>query len=196
MGEIARTGVFICQCGKNIASVVDVDRVVKAAGSLPGVAYAATLQYSCSDLGQNTIKEAIKEHQLDRVVVAACTPRMHEATFQKCIAKAGLNPYMFEMVNIREQCSWVHTDAEVATAKAINLVKMGIAKLLRLSPLTPLKFPVEKRALVIGGGIAGIQTALDMANASYHTTLVEKTPSIGGTMALLEKTFPTLDCSA
>ena len=193
---MARTGVFICQCGKNIASVVDVNRVVDAAQSISGVAYAATLQYSCSDLGQNSIKDAIKERQLDRVVVAACTPRMHEGTFQKCITQAGINPYMLEMVNIREQCSWVHTDNDVATAKAIDLVRMGVAKLLRLSPLTPLKFPVEKRALVIGGGIAGIQAALDLANASYHTTLVEKTPSIGGTMALLEKTFPTLDCSA
>ena len=193
---MARTGVFICQCGKNVASVVDVNRLVDSVQSIPGVAYAATLQYSCSDLGQNSIKDAIKEHQLDRVVLAACTPRMHEGTFQKCIAQAGLNPYMLEMVNIREQCSWVHEDSDVATAKAINLVRMGVAKLLRLSPLTPLKFPVEKRALVIGGGIAGIQAALDMANASYHTTLVEKTPSIGGTMALSEKTFPTLDCSA
>ena len=193
---MARTGVFICQCGKNIASVVDVNRVVDAAQSISGVAYAATLQYSCSDLGQNSIKDAIKEHRLDRIVLAACTPRMHEGTFQKCITQAGINPYMLEMVNIREQCSWVHTDNDVATAKAIDLVRMGVAKLLRLSPLTPLKFPVEKRALVIGGGIAGIQAALDLANASYHTTLVEKTPSIGGTMALLEKTFPTLDCSA
>jgi heterodisulfide reductase subunit A len=193
---MARTGVFVCQCGKNIASVVDVKRVVEAVQSIPGVAYAATLQYSCSDLGQKSIKDAITEHALDRVVLAACTPRMHEGTFQKCIAQAGLNPYMFEMVNIREQCSWVSADGEAATLKAIDLVRMGVAKLQELGPLTPLKFPVEKRALVIGGGIAGLQAALDMANASYHTTIVEKTPSVGGTMALLEKTFPTLDCSA
>ncbi|MHB9098578.1 MAG: FAD-binding protein, partial [Syntrophales bacterium] len=158
--------------------------------------HAETLQYSCSDLGQNAIKDAIAKHKLDRVVLAACTPRMHEATFQKCIAGAGLNPYLFEMVNIREQCSWVHPENAVSTAKAIKLVKMGVAKAARLSALEPLKFPVEKRVLVIGGGIAGMQAALDIGNAGYGVTVVEKTPSIGGTMALLEKTFPTLDCSA
>ncbi len=193
---MARIGVFVCQCGKNIASVIDVEKVVEAAGKLPGVVHAETLQYSCSDLGQNAIKDAIAKHKLDRVVLAACTPRMHEGTFQKCIAAAGLNPYLFEMVNIREQCSWVHPENAVSTAKAIKLVKMGVAKAARLSALEPLKFPVEKRVLVIGGGIAGMQAALDIGNAGYEVTVVEKSPSIGGTMALLEKTFPTLDCSA
>jgi heterodisulfide reductase subunit A len=193
---MAKVGVFICQCGKNIGSVVDVNKVVEKAKTLPGVAHAETLQYSCSDLGQNAIKDAIKQHNLDRVVVAACTPRMHEATFQKSIANAGLNPYMFEMVNVREQCSWVHPDNELATRKAINLIKMGVSKVMKLVPLEPLKFPVEKRVLVIGGGIAGMQAALDCANAGYHVTIAEKSPSIGGKMALLEKTFPTLDCSA
>ena len=191
-----RVGVFICQCGKNISSVVDVDKVVDAVTGLRHVAHATTLQYSCSDLGQNALKDAIKEYGLDRVVVAACTPRMHEGTFQKCISAAGLNPYMFEMVNIREQCSWVHAETDVSTAKSINLVRMGISKASRLVPLEPLRFPVEKRVLVIGGGIAGMQAGLDVANASYHVTIVERTPSIGGKMALLEKTFPTLDCSA
>lgn len=193
---MAKVGVFICQCGKNIGSVVDVNKVVEKVKTLPGVAHAETLQYSCSDLGQNAIKDAIKQHNLDRVVVAACTPRMHEATFQKSIANAGLNPYMFEMVNVREQCSWVHPDNELATRKAISLIKMGVSKVMKLVPLEPLKFPVEKRVLVIGGGIAGMQAALDCANAGYHVTIVEKSPSIGGKMALLEKTFPTLDCSA
>ena len=125
---MARVGVFICQCGKNISSVVDVDKVVEAVKGVRHVAHAATLQYSCSDLGQNTLKDAIKEYGLDSVVVAACTPRMHEGTFQKCISAAGLNPYMFEMVNIREQCSWVHPETDISTAKTIRLVKMGIAK--------------------------------------------------------------------
>ncbi len=193
---MARIGVFVCQCGKNIASVVDVEKVVEAAKGLPGVVHSETLQYSCSDLGQKAIRDAVAQHKLDRVVLAACTPRMHEATFQKCIGNAGLNPYLFEMVNIREQCSWVHADSASATAKALRLVKMGVAKANRLSPLDPLKFPVEKRVLVIGGGIAGMQAALDIGNAGYHVTVVEKSPSIGGKMALLEKTFPTLDCSA
>jgi heterodisulfide reductase subunit A len=193
---MGKVGVFICQCGKNIGSVVDVNKVVEKVKTLPGVAHAETLQYSCSGLGQNAIKDAIKQHNLDRVVVAACTPRMHEATFQKSIANAGLNPYMFEMVNIREQCSWVHPDNELATWKAISLIKMGVSKVMKQVPLEPLKFPVEKRVLVIGGGIAGMQAALDCANAGYHVTIVEKSPSIGGKMALLEKTFPTLDCSA
>ncbi len=193
---MARIGVFVCQCGKNIGSVIDVEKVVEEAKALPAVAHAETLQYSCSDLGQKAIRDAVATHRLDRVVLAACTPRMHEGTFQKCIADAGLNPYLFEMVNIREQCSWVHPENAVSTEKAVRLVKMGVAKAARLSALEPLKFPVEKRVLVIGGGIAGMQAALDIGNAGYNVTVVEKSPSIGGTMALLEKTFPTLDCSA
>ena len=193
---MARIGVFVCQCGKNIASVIDVEKVVEAAKGLPGVVHAETLQYSCSDLGQKAIRDSVATHRLDRVVLAACTPRMHEGTFQKCISDAGLNPYLFEMVNIREQCSWVHPENAISTEKAVRLVKMGVAKAARLSALEPLKFPVEKRVLVIGGGIAGMQAALDIGNTGYNVTVVEKSPSIGGTMALLEKTFPTLDCSA
>jgi len=176
--------------------VVDVNAVVEAVKKIPGVVYAENLQYSCSDLGQGAIKEAIKEHKLDRVVVSSCSPRMHEITFQRCIEVAGLNRYLFEMANIREQVSWVTPDKENATEKAIRLTEMAIAKASGLQPLVPMKSPVEKRALVIGGGISGIQAALDVSLAGYKVTLVEKLPTIGGRMAQLEKTFPTLDCSA
>ena len=191
-----KVGVFICHCGTNIASVVDVKAVVEKIKKMPGVAYAADLQYSCSDLGQGAIKEAIKEHDLDRIVVSACSPRMHEVTFQRCIEIAGLNRYLFEMANIREQDSWVTPDKNAATEKALRLTEMAVAKAGRLRPLAPMKSPVEKRALVIGGGISGIQAALDVSLAGYKVTLVEKLPTIGGRMAQLEKTFPTLDCSA
>ena len=176
--------------------MVDVKAAVEAVKKLPGVVYAADLQYSCSDLGQGAIKEAIKEHRLDRVVVSSCSPRMHEMTFQRCIEAGGLNRYLFEMANIREQVSWVTADKENATEKAIRLTEMAIAKAAQLQPLAPMKSPVEKRALVIGGGISGIQAALDVSLAGYKVTLVEKLPTIGGRMAQLEKTFPTLDCSA
>jgi heterodisulfide reductase subunit A len=193
---MAHIGVFVCHCGTNIASVVDVPRVVEALKNLPGVVMVQDLKYSCSAMGQGAIKEAIKQHHLDTVVVAACSPRMHEPTFMKCIESAGLNPYKFEMANIREQCSWVHSDQQHATAKAIAIVKMAVAKAQNLTPLSITKLPVTKRALVVGGGISGIQAALDISKAGYKVTLVEKTPSIGGRMAQLEKTFPTLDCSA
>lgn len=193
---MARVGVFVCQCGTNIAGVVDVTKVVEKVKGIPEVIVAQDLKYSCSELGQTAIQEAIKEHNLDKVVVASCSPRMHEATFMKCVSKEGLNPYQFEMANIREQCSWVHEDKKKATEKALDLTKMAVAKARRLVPLTPMKMPVEKRALVIGGGIAGIQAALNISKAGYPVTIVEKTPSIGGRMAQLEKTFPTLDCSA
>ncbi len=176
--------------------MVDVKAVVEAVKKMPGVVYAADLQYSCSDLGQGAIKEAIKEHHLDQIVVSSCSPRMHEITFQRCIEVAGLNRYLFEMANIREQGSWVTTDKAEATEKAIRLTEMAIAKAAQLQPLTPMKSPVEKRAVVIGGGISGIQAALDVSLAGYKVTLVEKLPTIGGRMAQLEKTFPTLDCSA
>jgi len=176
--------------------VVDVKAVIEAVKKMPGVVHAADLQYSCSDLGQGAIKEAIKEHHLDQVVVSSCSPRMHEITFQRCIEAGGLNRFLFEMANIREQGSWVTTDKAEATEKAIRLTEMAIAKAAQLQPLTPMKSPVEKRALVIGGGISGIQAALDVSLAGYKVTLVEKLPTIGGRMAQLEKTFPTLDCSA
>jgi heterodisulfide reductase subunit A2 len=176
--------------------VIDVKAVVEAVKKLPGVAYATDLQYSCSDLGQGTIKEAIKEHKLDRIVVSSCSPRMHEITFQRCIEAAGLNRYLYEMANIREQVSWVTPDKDDATEKAIRLTEMAISKATQLHPLTPMKSPVEKKVLVIGGGISGIQAALDVSLAGYKVTLVERLPTIGGRMAQLEKTFPTLDCSA
>ena len=193
---MARVGVFVCDCGTNIAGVVDVAQVVEKVKDIPEVIVAQELKYSCSELGQTAIQEAIEEHNLDKVVVASCSPRMHEATFMKCVTKAGLNPYQFEMANIREQCSWVHEDKEKATEKALDLTKMAIAKARRLTPLTPMKMPVEKGALVIGGGIAGIQSSLNISKAGYPVSIVERTPSMGGRMAQLEKTFPTLDCSA
>jgi heterodisulfide reductase subunit A len=151
----------------------------------------------CSEPGQETIIKAIKEHNLDRVVVASCTPRLHEPTFRKTLAKAGLNPYMFEMANIREQCTWVHSDEkENATTKAIALIKRALSKVSKVEPLYESYIPVTKKALVIGGGIAGMQVALDIADSGHEVILVEREPTIGGKMAMLDKTFPTLDCSA
>ncbi|MCL1815146.1 MAG: CoB--CoM heterodisulfide reductase iron-sulfur subunit A family protein [Treponema sp.] len=193
---MARTGVVICHCGTNIASVVDVEAVARAAEQIPGVVYAATNKYTCSITGQETMKQVIEEQKLDRLVIASCTPRMHETTFRKMLTKTSINPYMLEIANIREQCSWVHTDKEKATAKAIDLIKMAVAKVLKNQPLFTSSIPVHKKCLVIGGGIAGIQAALDIADAGYEVTLVERQPSIGGKMAKLDKTFPTLDCSA
>lgn len=176
--------------------MVDVKAVVKAVKEISGVVYATDLPYTCSSMGQGVIKDAIKEHHLDRIVVSSCSPRMHEITFQRCIEAGGLNRYLFEMANIREQVSWVTSDKEEATEKAIRLTEMSISKAGQLQSLTPLKSPVEKRVLVIGGGISGIQAALDVSVAGYKVTLVEKLPTLGGRMAQLEKTFPTLDCSA
>ena len=191
-----RIGVFICRCGTNIAATVDVPAVTEAVGKIPGVVYAEENPYTCSETGQASIRRAIMEHELDRVVVASCSPRMHEVTFQGCVESAGLNPYMFEMANIREQCSWVHHDKETATRKALKLIEMAIAKVRRLEPLTPGQVSVARKALVIGGGIAGIQAALDISAAGYKVTMVERLPTIGGKMAQLDKTFPTLDCGA
>jgi len=193
---MARVGVMICHCGSNISSVVDVERVAQAAMEMPGVAYAATNKYTCSISGQDTMKEAVEEHGLDRLVIASCTPRMHEATFRKMLSQTEINPYMLEVANIREQCSWVHTDKEKATEKAIDLVRMSVAKVLKNQPLQTSMIPVHKKCLVVGGGIAGIQAALDIADAGYPVTLLEREPSIGGKMVMLDKTFPTLDCSA
>jgi heterodisulfide reductase subunit A len=191
-----RVGVFVCWCGSNIAGTVDVEKVAEAACAFPGVVYAVDYKYMCSEPGQEVIKQAIKEYRLDRVVVASCSPRMHEPTFRKAIQGAGLNPYMLEMANIREHCSWVHPDKEKGTRKGISLVRSAVAKVLRNVPLQKGSIPVIKKALVVGGGIAGIQAALDIADAGYKVVLVEKEPSIGGKMAQLDKTFPTLDCSA
>ncbi len=193
---MARIGVFVCHCGTNIAKSVDVERVAEAAKSFPHVKFAVDYKYMCSEPGQNIIKEAVKEHKLDRIVVASCSPRLHEPTFQKCAESAGLNPYMVEMANLREQCSWVHDKTEETTEKAIDLVKMAVAKVAKDAPLTRGEIPVTKRALIIGGGIAGIEAALTIADCGYEVVLVERTPSIGGHMAMYDKTFPTLDCSA
>ncbi|HTU00289.1 MAG TPA: CoB--CoM heterodisulfide reductase iron-sulfur subunit A family protein, partial [Candidatus Sulfotelmatobacter sp.] len=193
---MARTGVFVCWCGSNIAKTVDVEQVAAEAGRLPGVVHATHYKYMCSEPGQALVRQAIAEHRLDRVVVAACSPRLHEPTFRKCIGQAGLNPFMAEMANIREHCSWVHADRRVATAKALDLLRMAAARIRRSEPLAQSQIPLTKKALVVGGGIAGIQAALDIADAGYHVTLVERTPSIGGRMAQYDKTFPTLDCAA
>ncbi len=191
-----RIGVFVCHCGTNIAATVDIDRVVAAAAKEPGVVHAEDYQYMCSEAGQLKVREAIKEKQLTGIVVCSCSPRMHENTFRQAAQRAGLNPYMVEIANIREHCSWIHKDREEATEKAIILARAAIAKVMLNAPLTAGSSRVVKRALVIGGGIAGIQTALDIAEAGYKVDIVEKTPSIGGRMSQLDKTFPTLDCSA
>ena len=191
-----RIGVFVCWCGSNIAGTVDVKAVAAALEKEQGVVFSTDYQYMCSQAGQDMIKNAVKEHSLTGIVVCSCSPRMHEATFRKTAKASGLNPYMVEIANIREQCSWVHKEIPVGTHKAIILGRAAIAKVNLNAPLTPGESPVTKRALVIGGGIAGIQTALDIADAGFYVDIVEKKPTIGGKMAQLDKTFPTLDCAA
>ncbi len=191
-----RIGVFVCHCGTNIAATVDVKAVAEALGREQSVVYSREYTYMCSEAGQNMIKDAIREHALTGVVVCSCSPRMHEATFRKTAESAGLNPYMVEIANIREQCSWIHKDVKEATEKAIILGRAAIAKVILNAPLIAGESPVTKRALVIGGGIAGIQTALDIADAGFEVDIVEKQPTIGGKMTQLDKTFPTLDCAA
>ncbi|MBQ4575653.1 MAG: CoB--CoM heterodisulfide reductase iron-sulfur subunit A family protein [Clostridia bacterium] len=191
-----RIGVFVCHCGTNIAGTVDVKAVAEALKSEPGVVVSREYQYMCSQAGQDLIREDIRENKLTGIVVCSCSPRMHEATFRKTAASAGINPYMVEIANIREQVSWVHKDMAQGTEKAIILGRAAIAKVNLNTPLTPGETPVTKRALVIGGGIAGIQTALDIADAGFEVDIVEKQPTIGGKMAQLDKTFPTLDCAA
>ncbi len=191
-----RIGVFICHCGINISHTVDVEALTKYAETLEDVVVAKQYKYMCSDVGATLIKNAIKEHKLDGIVIAACSPRMHEHTFKQVLSDGNLNPYLLEIVNIREQCSWVHSDVEKATKKAKSLIKSSVAKTRLLEPLFSVKIPVTPTALVIGGGIAGIQTSLDLANQGFHVYLVEQDPSIGGHMAQLDKTFPTLDCSS
>jgi len=194
--EELRIGVFVCDCGLNIAGSVDTEEVRRFAEGLPDVVVAVRNRYTCADPGQEEIKKNIEEYKLNRVVVASCTPLLHEKTFRDCISEAGLNPYLLEMANIREQCSWVHLhDREAATQKAKDAVKMAIARARYMSPEEEIKIPVTDKAMVIGGGIAGIQAALDLADAGHQVYLVEKQPSIGGIMAQLDKTFPTMDCS-
>jgi heterodisulfide reductase subunit A len=191
-----RIGVFVCECGLNIAGSVDCEEVMEYARDLPDVAFAVVNRYTCSDPGQEEIKKGIQDNNLDRVVVASCTPRMHEPTFRKTITEAGLNPYLLEMANIREHCSWVHLhDRKAATAKAKDLVKMAVARARELEAQIEARVPVARSVMVVGGGIAGIQASLDFAENGYKVYLVEKQPSIGGIMAQIDKTYPTMDCS-
>ena len=191
-----RIGVFVCDCGLNIAGAVDCGQVAAYAETLPDVVCVVRNKYTCADPGQNEIRNAIAQHKLNRVVVASCTPRQHEPTFRTCVHDAGLNPYLMEMANIREQCSWVHAgDHEGATRKARDLVASAVARARFLQSQEELTAQVTRRALVIGGGVAGIEAALELADAGHKVTLVEKEASIGGIMAQLDKTYPTMDCS-
>ena len=190
-----RIGVYVCDCGVNIAATVNVPKVVEYAKELPYVVVAREHKYMCSQPGQDMIKKDIRDLNLDRIVVASCTPRMHEPTFQMVLVEGGINPYYFQMANIREQCSWISKDIGRATEKAKHLVSAAAYRVALQEPLQPRKEPVTDKALVVGGGIAGIQAALAIANAGYQVYLVEREPSIGGHMAQLDKTFPTLDCS-
>ncbi len=192
-----RIGVFICHCGSNIAGVVNVESVGDAVKNLPDVKYVSDYKYVCSKPGQQILRDTIKKHKLDRVVIAACSPRMHEPTFRQAMREAGLNPYMLEIANIREHVSWIHSDQpDDATEKAIDLVRMAIARARLLEPLKESVVDIRRSSMVIGGGIAGISAALDLANAGFKVYLIEKEATIGGKMALWDKTFPTLDCSS
>ena len=194
--EGPRIGVFVCQCGSAIASVINVDELTKYAKTLPNVVYAENMNYPCSHQGQDEIVKAIKNNKLDRVVVAGCSPRLYEPTFQRCVSQAELNPWLFEMANIREFSSYCHQNEPAeATEKAKDTVRMAVAKARLLEPLKPIELPMTKKVMVIGGGIAGINAALDLADMGFKVYMVEKTETIGGYMALLDKTFPTLDCS-
>jgi len=192
---MARIGVFVCWCGSNIALTVDVQAVAKAAEKFKDVVHSVDYKYMCSSPGQQMMIDAIKKYDLDGVVVASCSPRMHETTFRNAAKQIGFNPYLVEMANLREHCSWVHDNKEESTKKAIELVRMMVAKVSRNVPLNKIKVPMTRRALVIGGGIAGIQAALDIADGGVEVVMVEKEPSIGGHMSQLDETFPTLDCS-
>ncbi|MFO7677881.1 MAG: CoB--CoM heterodisulfide reductase iron-sulfur subunit A family protein [Thermoplasmatota archaeon] len=191
-----RIGVFICHCGINIAQNVDVEALTKYSSHLSGVVVSKDYKYMCSDVGATLIKDAIKDHNLDGVVIASCSPRMHEHTFREIVNDGGINPYRLEIVNIREHCSWAHDDKLKGTEKAKSLIRSGVAKAKLLEPLHSSTIKVNPDAMVIGAGIAGIQASLDLANQGFKVYLIEKEPSIGGRMAQLDKTFPTLDCSS
>ena len=196
VNEEIRVGVYVCHCGVNVGGVVNCPEVAEYAKTLPNVVIAKDYKYMCSDPGQSLIQEDIKEHNLNRIVVAACSPRLHEPTFRRCVEEAGLNKFLFEFANLREQDSWVHmTQPAEATAKAKDLTRMAVAKARLLEPLEASKVAVDKKCLVIGGGVAGIQSALDLADMGFKTYMVERNPTIGGRMGQLDKTFPTLDCS-
>jgi heterodisulfide reductase subunit A len=194
--EILRIGVFVCECGHNIAATVDTEEVARFAEELPDVVAVVQNRYTCADPGQQEIQKAIAEHKLNRVVIASCSPKIHEPTFRHCVSEAGLNPYLMEMANIREHCSWVHMkDRAAATAKAKDLVASAVGRAGRLRAQDEKSFPVTDAALVIGGGVAGIQSALELADGGHQVYLIEKGPSIGGIMSALDKTYPTMDCS-
>ena len=191
-----KVGVYVCHCGLNIAQTVDCVRVAQLASELEDVTVSRDIVYACSEPGQQQIKDDILEHNLDRIVVASCSPRLHEPTFRQVLKDVNINPYLLEMANLREQCSWVHiNEPEAATEKAIDLIMMAVSRVKLLKPLTEDILPLTKRVMVIGGGIAGIQTALDLADSDFDVVLVEKKASIGGVMAQIDKTFPTMDCS-
>ena len=191
-----RIGVYVCHCGLNIAKTVDCRKVAESAALLDNVVISRDIDYACSEPGQQQIKDDILENNLGRIVVGSCSPRLHEPTFRQMLKEAGLNPYLLEMANLREQCSWVHmNEPGPATEKAIDLVKMAVSRANFLQALEEETLSLTKRALVIGGGVSGIQAALDLADSGFDVVLVEKKPSIGGTMAQLDKTFPTMDCS-
>jgi heterodisulfide reductase subunit A2 len=191
-----KIGVYVCHCGTNIAGKVKIDDVVEFAKTLPDVTVVRDYKFMCSDPGQDLIKRDIKDNGLDRVVVASCSPLMHESTFRKACEQGGLNPYLFQMANIREQCSWVTEDTGKATLKAKALISAAVRKAEFLEPLEKKEVAINPNVLIVGGGIAGIQAALEIANAGKKVYLVEKEPSIGGHMAQFDKTFPTLDCAA
>ena len=191
-----KIGVYVCDCGANIAGTVDVPQVVEFAKGLPGVVVAKEYKFVCSDPGQEIIKKDIKEQKLNRVVIASCSPRLHELTFRRTLASVGLNPYLMEMANIREHVAWVTDNKELATQKARALVSAAVKKVTYHQPLETREVPMNPKTLIVGAGIAGIQAALEIANAGHKVYLVEREPSIGGHMAQLDKTFPTLDCSA
>jgi heterodisulfide reductase subunit A len=190
-----KIGVYVCHCGSNIAGKVDCKNVAEWSEGLGNVALTRTNDFMCSNQGQELIEDDIREAGLDRIVVASCSPRMHEPTFRGACERGGLNPYMMEMANIREHCSWVHTERDDATEKAKALVAAAVNRVTYHRPLVEKRVPVHPSTLIIGGGVAGIQAALEIANAGYQVYLVEREPSIGGRMAQLNKTFPTLDCS-
>ena len=191
-----RTGVYVCQCGTNIAATVDVVGVAQFARGLPDVVVARDYSYMCSDPGQDLIKHDIQEHGLNRVVVASCSPLMHEVTFRRACEEAGLNPFFFQMANIREQCSWVIEDQKLATGKACGMVQAAVRRAHDHQPLSMRPVKMNPAVLIVGGGIAGMEAALRLADAGKQVYLVEREPSIGGHMAQLYKTFPTLDCAA
>jgi len=193
--EDLRIGVFVCDCGSNIAGFVDTEVVREFADALPNVVVAVRNKYTCSDPGQQEIQRTIFEKKLNRVVVASCSPTSYETIFRQCIQGVGLNPYLLEMANLREHCSWVTQDREAATRKAKDIVKVAVSRARWLYPQHEEQITVKDAALIIGGGVAGMQAALDLADAGHQVYLVEKKPSIGGIMAQLDKVYPDIECS-